>query len=154
MENLKTNNSISAATRQEQIVLDFIGAYRYSWPPDLEAALAPLAEDAYYQIVVPTIAPIKGRSNILAEHRLMQKKTGDQKHEMKAVGSKGNFVFTERVDYSYMNGKWSSIPLVAVFELNDDGKISAWREYLDLANIARQQGISVEELCNLLKIDM
>lgn len=142
-----------ALTRQEQIVLDFIGAYRDSWPPDLGAALAPLSEDAYYQIVVPTIPPVHGRDKIRKEHELMKVKVLDQKHEMKHFGSNGNTVFTERVDYSLRNGKWSPIPLVAVFELNDAGEITAWREYLDLANIAREHGMTVNDLMHSLDLD-
>ncbi len=142
-----------ALTRPEQIVLDFIAAYRDSWPADLAAALEPLAEDAYYQIVVPTIPPVHGRANILAEHELMKVKVLDQKHEMKFFGSHGNTVFTERVDYSFRNGKWSPVPLVAVFEVNDDGKIIAWREYLDLANTARQHGMTVDDLMRSLDLD-
>jgi limonene-1,2-epoxide hydrolase len=139
-------------TKQETIVLDFIDAYRVSWPPDLAAALQPLAEDAYYQIVVPTIPPVRGRDRILAEHQLMKEKVLDQKHEMKAWGSHGNTVFTERVDYSLRNGKWTPVPLVAVFDLNDDGEIIAWREYLDLVNTARSHGIKVEDLLRSLKL--
>lgn len=139
-------------TKQEQIVFDFISAYRDSWPADLEKALLPLAEDAYYQIVVPTIPPVQGRANILAEHQLMKIKVAEQKHELKAIGSRGNVVFTERVDYSQRNGKWTPIPLVAVFELDDSGKIKAWREYLDLANTAREHGLAVEDLLNSLKL--
>jgi limonene-1,2-epoxide hydrolase len=138
--------------REEKIVLDFISAYRDSWPADLDAALAPLSEDAYYQIVVPTIAPVRGRAKIAAEHRLMQETVTDQKHEMIAYGSGGNVVFTERVDKSFRNGKWTPVPLVAVFEVNDDGKITAWREYLDLANTARQHGMTVEALWTSLKL--
>jgi limonene-1,2-epoxide hydrolase len=139
-------------TKQEKIVLDFIDAYRVSWPPDLAAALEPLSEDAYYQIVVPTIPPVRGRARILAEHQLMKEKVLDQKHEMKSWGSRGNTVFTERVDQSLRNGKWSAIPLVAVFDLNDDGEIIAWREYLDLVNIARSHGMQVEDLMRSLKL--
>jgi limonene-1,2-epoxide hydrolase len=139
-------------TKQEQIVLDFIGAYRESWPADLAAALEPLAEDAYYQIVVPTIPPVRGRARILAEHQLMKQKVVDQKHEMKAFGSRGNTVFTERVDYSLRNGKWTPVPLVAVFDLNDDGKIIAWREYLDLANTVRSHGVDLDEFLRSLKL--
>ena len=81
--------------REEKIVLDFIGAYRDSWPADLEKACEPLAEDAYYQICVPTMAPVHGRANIVAEQRQMQN-TGceDQKHDMISVGSSGKVVFT------------------------------------------------------------
>jgi limonene-1,2-epoxide hydrolase len=139
-------------TKQERIVLEFIDAYRESWPADLAAALEPLAEDAYYQIVVPTIPRVLGRARILAEHLLMKEKVLDQKHEMKAFGSNGNTVFTERVDYSLRNGKWTPIPLVAVFELNDAGKIVAWREYLDLVNTARSHGIEIDELLRSLKL--
>ena len=139
-------------TKQEKIVLDFIDAYRVSWPADLAAALEPLSEDAYYQIVVPTIPPVRGRARILAEHQLMKEKVLDQKHEMKAWGSHGNTVFTERVDYSLRNNKWTPIPLVAVFDLNDAGEIIAWREYLDLVNTARSHGMPVEELLRSLKL--
>ena len=140
-------------TKQEQIVLDFIGAYRESWPADLAVALQPLAEDAYYQIVVPTIAPVVGRDRILAEHRLMKQKVAEQRHDMKAWGSHGDTVFTERVDWSLRDGRWSPVPLVAVFELNDAGRITAWREYLDLVNISRSHGMSVEQLMNSLDLE-
>ena len=139
-------------TKQEQIVLDFIGAYRDSWPADMAAALEPLAEDAYYQIVVPTIPPVHGRDKILAEHLLMKEKVKDQKHEMKAIGSRGNTVFTERVDYSLRNDKWTPVPLVAVFELNDAGEITEWREYLDLANTVRGHGMDLDEFLRSLKL--
>lgn len=139
-------------TRNEEIVLDFIGAYRDSWPPDLGAALRPLSEDAYYQIVVPTIPPIRGRDKIRQEHELMKVKVLDQKHDMISYGSGGNTVFTERVDYSFRNGKWTPVPLVAVFELNDAGEITAWREYLDLANTARSHGMTVDDLMRSLDL--
>lgn len=140
--------------REEKIVLDFIGQYRDAWPADLRKALEPLSEDAYYQIVVPTIAPVRGRENIYREHKLMQD-TGcdDQKHELISVGSSDKFVFTERVDHSKRNGKWSQVPLVAVFEVNDAGEITAWREYLDLVNISRSHGMSVDQLVSSLKLD-
>src|SRR3546814_3452517 len=83
--------------REEKIVLDFISAYRDSWPDDMAAALLPLAEDAYYQIVVPTIPPVHGREHILAEHNLMRQKVSDQRHEMLNIASHGHVVFTERV---------------------------------------------------------
>ncbi|WP_169799562.1 limonene-1,2-epoxide hydrolase family protein [Novosphingobium lentum] len=140
-------------TRQEEIVLNFIAAYRESWPVDLAAALQPLAEDAYYQIVVPTIAPVVGRDKILAEHLLMKQKATEQRHDMKSWGSNGNTVFTERVDWSRRNGKWSAVPLVAVFDLNDAGQIIAWREYLDLINISRSHGMTADALIESLDLD-
>lgn len=136
----------------EQIVRQFIDAFRVSWPADFDVALAPLAEDASYQIVVPTIAPISGRAAIKAELLHMQAKVGDQKHVMKNVAASGNVVFTERIDSSQRNGKWVDIPLVAVFELNDRGQIAVWREFLDLAYVARAHGMTVDTLCQSLNL--
>ena len=130
----------------EAIVRQFIDAFRITWPSDFDVALAPLSEDASYQIVVPAIAPIRGRATIKAELLRMHTRVADQKHVMKQVAASGNTVFTERVDSSLRNGHWVNIPLVAVFELNDRGQIAVWREYLDLSNVAHQHGMSVEAL--------
>lgn len=138
-------------TPQEKIVFDFISAYRDSWPPDLAAALDPLTDDAYYQIVVPTSEPIRGREAILKCHQRMKDHIGDQRHTMKNVVSYKNTVVTERVDQSFEHGHWVSIPLCAVFELNDDGKIFAWREYLDLAHVAKQNDSTAETLLGMLE---
>jgi limonene-1,2-epoxide hydrolase len=130
----------------EQTVRDFIDAFRVSWPSDFDAALAPLADDASYQIAVPTLAPIHGRAAIKSELLRMKTRVADQKHVMKNVAAAGNIVFTERVDSSLRNGRWVDIPLVAVFELNDGGQITAWREYLDLGHAAQQHGMTFEAL--------
>jgi limonene-1,2-epoxide hydrolase len=134
----------------EQTVRDFIDAFRVSWPGDFDAALAPLAEDASYQIVVPTVAPIRGRAAIKSELLRMKGKVADQRHVIKNVAASGNVVFTERVDSSWRNGHWVDIPLVAVFELDERGEIAAWREFLDLANVAHKHGMTVEALCQTL----
>ena len=128
----------------------FIGAFRDSWPADFDTALAPLADDASYQIVVPTVAPIQGRAAIKAELLRMRASVSDQKHEIKAVAASGNTVFTERIDQSLRKGHWVAIPLVAVFELNAQGQIQRWREYLDLAHVAQQHGMPVDELLTTL----
>ncbi|MDB5928655.1 MAG: hypothetical protein JWR60_362 [Polaromonas sp.] len=130
----------------EDIVRRFIDAFRETWPRDLDAALAPLAEDATYQIIVPFIAPIQGRAAIKAELEHMQIRVKQQRHDMKAVAASGNTVFTERVDWSFSKGKWVSIPLVAVFQLNDAGEITTWREFLDPSAVAEQHGMTLEEL--------
>jgi limonene-1,2-epoxide hydrolase len=127
-------------TRQEEVVLEFIGHFRDGWPDDLDAPLALLADEAYYQVIVPVTKPIRGRALIKKAWQRMQSQMESQRHDMVAVGSGGRFVFTERVDHSLMNGRWDDVPLVAVFELDDDDKIVAWREYLDSANVASQHG--------------
>jgi limonene-1,2-epoxide hydrolase len=131
---------------QEAVVHEFIGAFRDSWPDSFDGPLSLLADDATYQVIVPLTEPIQGRDAIKAEWEQMMERVSQQRHDMKAVASNDTTVFTERVDYSEMNGHWASIPLVAVFELNSDGKIAAWREYLDASNVAAQHGMTLDEL--------
>jgi limonene-1,2-epoxide hydrolase len=133
-------------TDNENIVLGFIAQFENGWPPDIDAAMAPLAEDASYQMVVPTFEPVRGRAAIVEAIENMTKKVDDQKHDMLNVATAGNVVFTERCDYSLRGGNWVPIPLVAVFEVNGEGKISAWREYLDVYNNMKQHGHSFEEM--------
>src|SRR5216684_4476792 len=48
-------------------------------------------------------------------------------------------VFNERVDTIRMkNGKTAAIPVAGMFELNDAGKITCWRDYFDLATFTKQ----------------
>jgi len=51
--------------------------------------------------------------------------------------SRGNLVFTERVDRFTMNGRTVALPVAGVFEIRD-GKIAAWRDYFDFATWQRQ----------------
>lgn len=61
--------------------------------------------------------------------------------EMRNVASSGDVVFTERVDrmYSADGSLVATFPVVGVTEFRD-GKISAWREYLDSAHYAQLAG--------------
>jgi limonene-1,2-epoxide hydrolase len=138
-------------SREEAVVLKFIGAFRDTWPADFDVPLSLTTDDVYYQSIVPTTEPVKGRAAIKAKWQSIKEKFGDQKHQMISSASNGRFVFTERIDYTHTNGVWASIPLVAVFEVNEQGKIYAWREYLDGANVARQIGMKLEEIESALQ---
>jgi limonene-1,2-epoxide hydrolase len=52
------------------------------------------------------------------------------------IAAAGNVVFAERVDRTDSTGKHVDLPVVGVFELAD-GKITAWRDYFDLASYQR-----------------
>ena len=49
---------------------------------------------------------------------------------------RGNVVLTERVDTFTVGQKVASLPVMGIFEIRD-GKISAWRDYFDLAQITK-----------------
>ena len=59
--------------------------------------------------------------------------------EILAVASRGEVVFTERVDRFTVGGKEIALPVAGVFEVRD-GKIAAWRDYFDMASYQRQLG--------------
>ena len=50
----------------------------------------------------------------------------------------GNVVFNERVDRFQIGDGWLELPLAGVFEVDDDGLITLWRDYFDLASYQRQ----------------
>ena len=50
----------------------------------------------------------------------------------------GNVVMNERTDRFRIGEKWIELPVAGVFEVNDDGKITLWRDYFDLAMMTSQ----------------
>ncbi|MGE5211635.1 MAG: limonene-1,2-epoxide hydrolase family protein [Acidobacteriota bacterium] len=50
----------------------------------------------------------------------------------------GNVVFNERIDRFQIGDGWLELPLAGVFEVDDDGLITLWRDYFDLASYQRQ----------------
>jgi limonene-1,2-epoxide hydrolase len=50
----------------------------------------------------------------------------------------GNVVVNERTDRFEVNGKWIDLPVAGVFEVNDDGLITLWRDYFDLPTLMNQ----------------
>lgn len=43
----------------------------------------------------------------------------------------GNVVMNERTDRFRLGERWLDLPVVGVFEVDDDGKIALWRDYFD-----------------------
>jgi len=134
------------SSNAQEIVLEFIGAFGDSWPKDLDATLGLLAEDVTYQLVVPTSPPYEGRAAVKDEILGMMKRVPDQNHEMKNVASNGRTVFTERVDHTLINGKWTTLPIVGVFDVNEAGQITSWREYMDLVHVSREYDTPLDRI--------
>ena len=47
----------------------------------------------------------------------------------------GNMVMNERTDRFTNGDKQHDLPVMGVFEINDDGKISLWRDYFDMGPV-------------------
>ncbi len=54
--------------------------------------------------------------------------------EIHHLASDGATVLTERTDTFTMNGKTAPLPVMGAFHVSD-GKITAWRDYFDMAQV-------------------
>jgi limonene-1,2-epoxide hydrolase len=94
-----------------------------------------MAADARYHVLA-WHEPFVGHDAIRAE--LLRQ--GTVWIEIPTIASAGNVVFTERVDSMILRGKPIASRIVGVFEVDDEGKVSAWRDYLDSREVSTQLG--------------
>lgn len=133
---------------QEDTVRDFLTAFHEASVPDFERMMRHFADDAVYQTLVPDGAEFATPANIVKNLRTQFETYNDCRCQLLAIGSGSNHVFTERIDHVTLlkDGRQVRSRVCAVFELNNDNKISSWREYWDTGNIIKQMGITREEL--------
>ena len=108
----------------EQVVNDFMSAICRK---DQEGAMALVAEDCYYDNV--PVGDMTGHAAMLEFLGPMFNGKGPVEFEIVRQTATGNTVMNERIDRFMMKGKEISIPVAGVFEVNDDNKISFWRDY-------------------------
>jgi limonene-1,2-epoxide hydrolase len=88
---------------------------------------------------VPMNAPAKGTAAIREMTQGFLKDMTSFDVKLLKTLHVGNVLVNERVDTVVMkNGKKAAIPVVGVFELNDAGKITIWRDYFDLGTFTKQ----------------
>lgn len=127
-------------------VLEFLD--RFHDKPDFKALADYFTEAATYQPIVPDMEPLAGRDAIIAALKWQYQTYYDCRCEIHASGANGRFVFTERSDHVILHAgdRKVSSRVCAVFECDDAGQIISWREYWDTGNVARQMGISPEQV--------
>jgi len=112
----------------DRIVREFCSSWATG---DIELILAAFAEDAiYHNVPMPVCS---GKTEI---RRFLEGFLGviassvhfDIRHQLVS----GNVVMNERVDTIVMEESSIALPVCGVFELRDDGKIAAWRDYFDM----------------------
>jgi limonene-1,2-epoxide hydrolase len=88
---------------------------------------------------VPMNNPAKGKAAVREMTQGFLKDTESFEVKILKSAHEGNLVINERVDTIRMkNGKTAAIPVAGVFELNDAGKITSWRDYFDMATFTKQ----------------
>src|SRR5262245_30132890 len=116
----------------ESVVRDFCAAWSRR---DIAELLGFFTDDAVYHNI--PLAPVSGKDGIREVLNLFVPPAQSIQFEMLHLASRGNVVFTERVDRFSMGGKAIELPVAGVFEVRD-GKIAAWRDYFDFATWQRQ----------------
>jgi limonene-1,2-epoxide hydrolase len=105
---------------------------------NLDEIMTHFTSDAVWDNV-PMNAPAKGAAAIREMTQGFLKDLTSFEVKLLKTVHVGNTLFNERVDTIRMkNGKKADIPVVGVFEVNDAGKITAWRDYFDLATFTKQ----------------
>lgn len=132
-----------ARTPEQQFIADFCDAWGDGSDqsrPDVERILSMMAEDAEWQLWVPGGPTIGGRDALRQEIlRQMQYATNNKCNIVKAVSSK-KVVLQERSDWAVMRGRPCPHQMIAIYELDDDGLIQRWREYINMADLDRKRG--------------
>ena len=120
------------ASDAEKVVSEFCKAWSRR---NLDEILSLMTEDAVYHNI--PLQPAKGKEAIKAVINSFL--PGSQSIEFRVLrtASAGNVVFNERVDVFQMGPKHVELPVAGVFEVSG-GKISAWRDYFDMAMFTKQ----------------
>jgi len=135
--------------QQEKIIRTFCAAWgdgTATSRPQLETILDMMAEDAVWQLWVPGGPVIQGKQALCDEITRQMSYVTHNHCVIRNIVSSDNVVMTERDDYAVSGGKPMPHSMVAVYELDDQGLITAWREYLDTADLARKKGVPLEQV--------
>ena len=126
---------------QEKFISDFCDAWGDGSDesrPDVEKILSMMSEDAVWQLWVPGGPIIRGREALRAEIKEQMSYATNNKCNIINTLSSDTMVMTERADEAIINGRNAPHSMVAVYELNDEGLICAWREYIDMMDLTQK----------------
>lgn len=117
----------------EQVVRDFCETVEKA---DIPALLAFFTDDAVYHNI--PVDPVQGLDAIKSTLEMFMAPGSEVSFALRSIAVSGNTVLTERLDVVTMNGKRAELPVMGTFEVTDDGKISAWRDYFDMQQLMSQ----------------
>jgi len=113
----------------EELVREFCSAFEQH---DAEALRPYFADDVVYHNIPmdPAVGQEAAVAFIDGFFKMCDRLVIDTLH----LAVRDNVVLTERIDTFTMGDKQAALPVMGTFEVRD-GKISAWRDYFDLAQI-------------------
>jgi limonene-1,2-epoxide hydrolase len=116
-----------------EIVTAFIEAIERK---DIAAAAAFASPSISYENM--PLQPIVGRDAMVATLEMFLGSASEVDWVIVRQHETGNVVFNERVDRFLIGHGWLELPVAGVFCVDDEGLITLWRDYFDLASYQRQ----------------
>ncbi len=117
----------------EQVVLELIDGFNQQDMDKIVDCFTP--EAVYHNIPMEAVTGPEAIRGVLAP--LVTSSSRVQWDVLAIASNAAGQVLTERVDKFETNGKWITLPVMGVFEVSQ-GKITAWRDYFDLAQFTSQ----------------
>lgn len=111
---------------------------------DIDAAVGHLADEISYENM--PVQPVKGKEDVRNLMSGFLAAATEVEWKVLRQHCVGNVVFNERLDRFKINGGWLELPVAGIFEVNDDGKITLWRDYFDM-------GTYMDQLTKLMQGD-
>jgi limonene-1,2-epoxide hydrolase len=125
-----------ASTDPAEVVRSFCALWGKG---DFDAVVDSFTDDANYHNI--PMDPVIGREAIRGFIDGFTGQAEAVEFQVRHLVAEGNVVLTERVDvFTMAGGKTIDLPVMGTFEVTDDGKISAWRDYFDLNQFMSQLG--------------
>jgi limonene-1,2-epoxide hydrolase len=114
----------------EEVVRDFCAAASTRDPAVLRAFFS---DDVVYHNI--PMEPAEGIDATMAVIDMFLGMCDALEFELHHVASDGTTVLTERTDIFTIKGKSAPLPVMGAFQVVD-GKITAWRDYFDMAQVS------------------
>jgi limonene-1,2-epoxide hydrolase len=116
-----------------EVVRSFIGAWKRN---DLDEIMSFFADDCvYHNMPIEPARGLEATRTMIKGFSSMAREVEWRLHQIAETPE--GVVLTERTDRFEIGGRWVELPVMGSFELQG-GKISAWRDYFDLAQFQRQ----------------
>ena len=121
------------STEAESVVREFCKAWARL---NIDQVMDFFTDDAVYHNI--PLEPARGKAAIRGVINTFLPMAKSLHFKVLKSASSGNVVFNERVDvFDLGNGKTISLPVAGVFEVTGS-KITAWRDYFDMAMYTKQ----------------
>jgi limonene-1,2-epoxide hydrolase len=120
--------------------IDVVRQFCDAWgsPDEIDAALDLLSDDCFYHNI--PLDPVEGIDAIRATVQGFSAGVERVDFETHHIAANGNVVLTERTDSFVFPDKRIDLPVSGTFEVNEDGKITHWRDYFDMNQFLSQMG--------------